>query len=293
MNEEDYETTDPASEIATLFSSFADIPPSSETTLNVLSNQFNCDPATSDWYELLGAMAARISSLRGFVMSVEDRFVRQRMRKQALTSLDHMAAFLRPDQMNKRWDQVKLSLFTDQHISHLESFAAVAEKYRPLRKLSNEERENLVAKLQELLSSADLDLEGVPPWAAAPLKEGVQRLCYILQHFSFFGHQTAIDALLNLAGKVEAVAASDLSSDQKRSAFEFARKTMHMVFFVGELLLLPANTYQGYQVYKDLALEHFVGKKDEKLALVNDNANQKAITYEKPPSPDVEEVIAP
>jgi len=282
-----------ASEIAALFSSFSEIPNSADTTLNVLSKQFDCDPATSDWYELLGAMAARISSLRGFVVSVEDRFVKSRMRDQTLSSLDHMTAFLRPDQMNKRWDQVKSSLFTDQHISRLESFAAVAEKYRPLRKLSDEEREILVAKLQELLSNADLDLEGIPPWAAAPLKEGVQRLCHILEHFSFFGHQAAIDALLNLAGKVEAVAASDLSPDQKESAFDFARKTMHVVFFVGELLLLPANAYQVYHVYKDIALEHFVGKKDEKLALVNGKANQKAITYENPSSPDVEEVIAP
>ena len=285
MKNED-KTTDPASEIADLFAEFSTIVPDhrDDNTQDVLSSYFKCDPSTPDWYELVGTIASRIRSLREFISSVEDRFVKDKMREQTLKSLDHMTQFVSPSRMAQNWNSVKVALFTDDHIGRLESFASTAEKYKPLRKLNDDERQEIVEKIDAVLQQISADqtqFSEIPEWALAPVVEGIQDLRRIILHLRFFGHQAAIDAILNLSIKLDGIAASGLPSEHKKSVFELVRNTMHIVFFVGEALLLPANAYQGYHVYKDVTLEYIINQKDNKHSLVDDNANQKAL-----PAPD-------
>lgn len=283
-----YELTDPASEIAALFEEFSSIQPGQvdDTTQSVLSSYFDCDPSTSDWYELIGTIASRIRSLREFIANVEDRFVRDKMRSQTLKSLDHMTQFVSPNHMMNKWRVTKANLFSDEHIAKLESFAPTAEKYKPLRKLSEEERQAILDKLDAILLMVDDDHEqfsDIPEWAIAPIVDGIKNLRRVIGYLRFFGHQAAVDAVLNLSIKVDSIAASDLPKEQKKDLYSLIQKTMHVMFFVGEVLLLPANAYQGYHVYKEVALQHLVDQKEEKLALVDSNADQKLL-----PPPDDE-----
>jgi hypothetical protein len=276
-----YELTDPASEISALFEEFASIEAlNTDTTQNVLSSYFECDPSSAEWYELVGTIASRIRSLREFIVNVDNRFVKEKMRSQTLVSLDHMNQFVGPQQMTQKWATTKANLFSDAHIARLESFAPIAEKYRPLRKLSDKEREAILEKLDAILLLIDEDhekLDQIPEWAVVPIVDGIKNLRRLIGHLRFFGHQAAIEAVLNLSIKVDSIAVCDLPEEQKKDLFSLIQKTMHVMFFVGEVLLLPANAYQGYHVYKEIALQHLIDQKEEKLALVDEKANQKLL----------------
>ena len=279
---EDARITDPASEIASLFVEFSEIKPPSrgDNTQSALSAYFEFDPSSAEWYELIGAIASRIRRLRDFISSTNDRFVKQRMRAESIKSLDHMAQVLGPEHMNSDWHKTKINLFTSAHIGNIEAFASIAEKYHPLKLLDEDQRLEMVEKIDETLNSFD-EIEDVPQWAIEPVYDGLQTLKRILMHLRFFGHRAAIDAVLNISGKLEGIASSDLPKQQKKSILEIVRKGMHVVFFVGEVLLLPANAYQGYHIYREVALEHLVSSKDEKLKIVNKKAGQKALPAPK------------
>ncbi|MDA8869972.1 hypothetical protein N9H93_01105 [Rhizobiaceae bacterium] len=277
------EYTDPASELAALFSKMSIIEPRhpSHSTQVTLSRHFKIDAASADWYELIGAIAFRIRALRSFVSTVDDRFVKEKMRSETLKSLDHMARFLSPDQMAAKWHIVKADLFTDDHIGRLESFAAIGEKYKPLRKLNDEQRHEILDKIDEaiiLLDGDDVNMPEIPAWASAPILEGLRSLHRIISHLEFFGHQFAIDEILKLHSRAKSIAESDLPDSVKLDLFPKIRNAMHVLFFVGELLLLPANAYQGYHVYKEVALEMIIAKKHETLAITDKNRDMKMLT---------------
>lgn len=284
MNSPNFNVTDPASEIATLFIEFSKIQPSTESTQSILSDFFEYDPSTPEWYELIGAIATRIRILRNFIQTTQDRFVKDKMRSQTLKSLDHMAKIVSPNCMNQRWDHTVRDLFTDDHIGRLEAFAPTAEKYHPLRLLSEEERQQALNSLANLSSSLNEEI-GIPTWAFIPILEGIETLERILKNLQFFGHRAAIDEIISLSAKIDGIANTEITEEHTGNIFATLKSTLEVISLVGGLLILPIGIYQGYHVYKEAILQNVLDSHDEKLKLINKKAGQKAL-----PAPETTEV---
>lgn len=272
------QTTNPASEIVALFELFNGLEYShpADTTLEVLSDHFGFNASSPEWFELIGIVASRIRSLREFISTVQDKFVQDRMRSQALDSLNQLSRLLQPEVMQNTWHNSKPQLQIDVHLGRIESFAQVSEKYRPLRLIPDEERQELLLKIAEMLKLLS-ENEDLPEWSIVPIKIGFDRLSQVLKHLEFFGHEAAIDALLLLHTNLNSLTGYTEELTNKTALFDILRKGMHIVFFTGELLLLPANAYQGYNVYKDISLEFMMNQKEDTLQIINEKAGQKAL----------------
>ena len=93
----------------------------------------------------------------------------------------------------------------------LATFSYVARRLWPLRKLSEEDRLDIIKKIEIVLADINKS-DDIPGWAKAPLVDGLARMQLTLQHLLFFGYEAAIEELQRLYHRT--ISVEDIIADE-------------------------------------------------------------------------------
>lgn len=231
---------------------------------------FGVDPSSHIFFDLLSVVRSRIYALEHFAKNVTDPELDQNLRGDVVAATQLFSQLFLPQHLTTVWDNNRVTFVPDANIKTLMWFGQTARRHRPLRVITDEERKNLIEKVDEVLG--DLADGDISRWAIAPLSEGLLRLRTILQFFEFFGHELAIDELLIFNRKVEAIRDASRSVDGGLGSYEFPTmsKILNISALLGTLFILPdqaVTAYDRYVGWQKRMIESSTQKPDERLLI--------------------------
>jgi hypothetical protein len=137
----------------------------------------------------------------------------------------------------------------------------IAKRYRPLRQVDDEERNELVTKIDHTLAALN-DAPDIPDWAKVPLSDGLGRLRFTLQHLVFFGSEAAIEQLLDVFNKTvtieSALGDSGKSTREGPSKASTIKEVLINLVLVANLFWLPDQTTAAFERYNGWYLKLIV-----------------------------------
>lgn len=256
------EITDPAWEIKLLIEHFRKLPPSAEPTWKVMPRALDVQVSPNQHWELMSALNSRLLSLDAFVNTVQDQEFGHPFRKRIVQAVNTFAHALRPEQQAQAWQET-LSYIREDDALQLGWFSIIAKRYRPLRRIGDDERNELVGKIDQTLASLK-DAKDIPDWARAPLSDGLSRLRFTLQHLVFFGSEVAIDQLMDVYNKTVTIESAIDDDDKPLRGSRSKRSTINDVlvnlvlvanlFWLADQAATAFERYQGW--YLKLIIEN-------------------------------------
>lgn len=185
-----------------------------------------------------------------FIQKIDDPFVSQRVRTQILNAAKQFSGLWRPDIFVGQWDKVRTAHLNDNLLFVLEGFSRTARAHKPLRKLSDSERNELITQLSEI--SDNIGNEDLPEWAKQPLQDGLSRLRTILRSIMFFGYDAAIDQILLLHVRTSSLQTALIKSDPVKYPNGHSKifKLLKVLAVAGELFCLPAESSHAFDIYR-------------------------------------------
>jgi hypothetical protein len=198
------EIVDPAWEIAGVIRQLLTRQPSNEQTWQIIQQALGAKISPSEHWELMSVLNSRLLRLDMLVRSIRDRELGEPERTRIVQAVNQFAHVLRPEQQVQAWSHTLQHHLKADDALHLMWFSIIAKRYQPLRKVTDDERVELIAKIDETLTTL-AGAPDIPDWAKLPLSEGLRRLRFMLQHLLFFGCEAAIDQILNIYNKASAV----------------------------------------------------------------------------------------
>ena len=192
--------TDPAFEIAKLISLLAQFDPTdaNERSWAAIKRAIGKNIQTYEYAELVSTLLLRLRRLGEFVSNVRDIEFSERMRVRVGHAIGRFSALFEPEQQYGTWQNTRVAHATSDDALQLEFFSVIAKRYRPLRKLVDEDRVKLITQIEEAQKALSENSD-VPDWAKGPLSDGLERLKLTLKFLTFFGCEAAIDALSRLS----------------------------------------------------------------------------------------------
>ncbi len=279
MSDQSVSLTDPATELANLWSELAEIESREKPAALVLARACNAPEDSPILLGVLANLGERIQKLTNFAERVEDPFMTDRLRRNLVFQLKQMSLMFGPGQLVQPWNGFKENFVNEAQILALESVSSIVRRHQPLRRLSPDEREQLMSKIADILEAGDF--EDIPAWARAPLRSGFERLQFILEHLDFFGHEVVIDHLLTLQRRTEALETQMTAAP----ANENPRSPSHSILKVAEVLVLgihlfiaPHHVSEAYHHYTG----YLIAAKPEPVKLLT-GPRQSAIAAPQPP----------
>lgn len=186
---------DPAWEISELITRFSKLPASTEPTWTIIQNVTGVSGA--DFYDLLSIVAQRLIRLKQFVSTLNDDEFDEIKRKRATQAVEHFEGMFSSASLSQRWNDTKQNHVNLDDALQFSWLSLVAKRYRPLRRLTDDERKELTKKLDEAISEFGASTD-IPLWAREPLADGLRRLRLVTTKMEFFGYEAAIDELLSV-----------------------------------------------------------------------------------------------
>jgi hypothetical protein len=178
--------TDPALEIAELISLLAQFSPNdtNERTWVALRRAIGKNIQTYEYAELVATLLLRLRRLVEFVSTVQDKEFSDRMRQRVGQAIGRFSALFEPDQQYSTWQNTRSAHALSDDALQLEFFSVIAKRYRPLRKLADEDREKLITQIDEA-QKALKENSDLPDWTKIPLLDGLERLKLTLKFLTF------------------------------------------------------------------------------------------------------------
>jgi hypothetical protein len=246
------EITDPAWEMKLLIERLRKAPASVDPTWKMIPRALGVQVSPNQHWELMSALNSRLLRLDAFVNTLQDREFGEAQRNRIVQAVNTLAHALRPEQQVERWQDTLSNFIRDDDALQLGWFSIIAKRYRPLRQISDEERNELVTKIDQTLSSLK-DARDIPDWAKAPLSDGLSRLRFTLQHLVFFGSEAAIDQLLDVYNKTVAIEGAieggDKSTLESHSKASTIKEVLINLVLVANLFWLPDQTAAAFERY--------------------------------------------
>lgn len=254
------EVTDPAWEMKLLIERLRTVPSSTEPTWKMLPRALNVHIEPSEHWELMSALNSRLVRLEAFIKAVQDKEFDEAQRKRMIQAVNILAQAFKPEQQVEKWQDTLAACIREDDALHLRWFSIIAKRYRPLRQVNDDERDDLIAKIEQTLLALK-DAEDIPDWAKAPLSDGLSRLRFTLQHLVFFGSEEAIDQLLDVYNKtvaIEAAVANTGGAREGHSRSATFEKVLNWLVIAATVFWLPDQTLTAFERYQGWYLKVIV-----------------------------------
>ena len=255
------EITDPAWEMKLLIEHLRKMHASADPTWKVMPRALGVRVSPDEHWELMSALNSRLLRLDAFVGTLQDRQFGEAQRNRIIQAINTLGHAFRPEQQVERWQDTLSTCIRDDDALQFGWFSIIAQRYRPLRQISDDERNELVTKIDHTLATLK-DTGDIPDWAKVPLSDGLSRLRFTLKHLVFFGSEAAIDQLLDVYNKT--IAIESTIGDGGKSTGEGHSETSTMkdllinLVLVANLFWLPDQTATAFERYNGWYLKLIV-----------------------------------
>lgn len=191
----------------------------------------------------------------------DGNFRHMQQRQRLLGAIQRFKGLFEPQQQFQRWDQVAPQYVVPDDGLQLAQFSYVARELWPLRSLKEQDRQDLIERINGVLAEIDNDNQ-IPSWARAPLADGLSRLRFALTHLVFLGHELAISELHNCYLKT--IDLEDAIAAQKGgSSLKAIRRALEIIALAGALFCLPHEVGEALEDYQNTILNVLI--KSERL----------------------------
>lgn len=253
--------TDPAWEMKLLIERLRKLPGSNEPTWKMIPQALGARVSPDEHWALMSALNSRLLRLDAFVNTLQDPEFGEAQRHRIVQAVNTLALALRPEQQAERWQDTLSNYIRDDDALQLGWFSIVAKRYRPLRQIGDDERGELVTKIDQTITALK-DAKDIPDWAKVPLADGLNRLRFTLQHLVFFGSEAAIDQLLEVYNKTAAIEStigdSEKSTREGCSKASTIKEVLINLVLVANLFWLPDQTAAAFERYNGWYLKLIV-----------------------------------
>jgi hypothetical protein len=255
------EIVDLAWEISGVIRQLIAHPPSTDPTWSVFQKALGPKISASEHWELLSALNSRLLRLDALVHSVQDKELDEGQRARIIQAVNTFAHVLQPSQQVQPWQHTLQNFLRSDDGLHLAWFSIIAKRYQPLRRVTDDERAELIAKIDEAITSIEAGKD-IPEWAKFPLLDGLRRLRFMLQHLLFFGCESAIDLLLEVYNKASAIEGAvdnrPNSAKQAGSSGPTLLTVFNFIVLAANLFWLPDQTTTAFERYQGWYLKTIV-----------------------------------
>jgi hypothetical protein len=255
------EIVDPAWEIASVIRQLVAYPASNEQTWTVFQKAAGSNISASEHWELLAALNSRLLRLDVLVNTVEDRELDSAQRARIVQAVNTFAHVLSPSQQVQAWAHTLQHHLKADDGLQLMWFSIIAKRYQPLRRVTDDERAELITKIDETLAALETG-QDIPKWAKLPLSEGLRRLRFMLQHLIFFGCESAIDLLLQIYNKTSAIEAAAMGTRNAESTPGSGGPTflkmLNCIVLAATIFWLPDQATSAFERYQGWYLKVIV-----------------------------------
>lgn len=237
---EDAAWTDPATEMYELAETLRYHHDSSNRPQHVvLADLLGTTEGSDDYFTLIAAVRRRIAEFEALVKASPK--IRPRPRDGAIAALTNLAAVFSPRHSHDSWNQLTAQQITETHITALVGLEQYFADAHPLKRLSDADRQALIAEMDELLAvlaEGRLDLE---PLLIDAVSRAFRDLRLVLEKFQFFGRRVVEEKLfivasaLHVAGGTAPKGASAATASFIQRAAKVVKTTANAIVFVGGL----------------------------------------------------------
>jgi hypothetical protein len=206
-----------------------------------------------EFLELAGAISGRLKALALFTSQVEDPHLDDDLRSEVKKSVANFASIFVPPTANESWQSVNTSKLGAEALRPLKWVSPIIHRHQPIKVLGDEERQQLLTKLDGLLADLPSD-ESLPVWTREALIDGLQRLELVVRKIRFFGHRVVLGRVIELEKIVSVVSAREEASPHGNSLMG----VLNVIALVWTLFVLPDQTAPAIQHYREWwsALSH-------------------------------------
>jgi hypothetical protein len=242
--------TDPAKELAALGRHFLQIksPKQAPQVFQGLAAGIGIKAEAPELLEILAAIGKRAHNLRQLALKLDSQELEDNLRKEIVRATAGFDQLINHRNAHAIWETSKVQFLPEENLAALRWFGPTAQKHRPLRVISEKDRETALAKIVETISSIenDADLEA---WMRAPLVEGLERARLILQFLVFFGHDIAITDLFLIHERVAAIATRVGQHPEASKGWQSFKDTLLALSLAGNLFILPDQAVTAFNNY--------------------------------------------
>jgi hypothetical protein len=168
------------------------------------------------------------------------------LRTKVLNASRNFSQPLHPNNAFSLWDQSRSKLLTRENLTALRFFSQTARRYRTLRVIPPNSRDDALKEIAEVIEAVRCDND-LDQWMRALLLVGLQRVQLIIRHVFVFGHDAAITELFLLHQKLIVFAQTGKEKPSMASSFW---KTLTVLSLVGNLFVLPDQGVAALDRYK-------------------------------------------
>jgi hypothetical protein len=241
------EITDGAAELAAAIRKLAEQPSSTDATWIVIKRLLGRTVGTTEFWEIIAALRSRVEAFLHFVSVVKDDEFSEAQRDSVLSAARRFSGVFEPEQMNGQWQITLSACVSKQDALMLEWFSIIAKRYRPLRRVSDDDRKQLIEQIDEVLKRLN-DASDVADWAKEPLATGLRRLQLVLRHLLFFGSEAAIFQLFDLFQKTAGVA-NELDRQADPESRPTILQTLTIIALAANIFWLPDQATTAFERY--------------------------------------------
>jgi hypothetical protein len=162
------EIVDPAWEIGSVIRQLVAHPASNDQTWTVFQKAAGNGISSSEHWELMAALNSRLLRLDTLVKTVEDRELDQEQRNRIIRAVKSFSNVLSPSQQVQVWSHTLQHHLKADDGLQLMWFSIIAKRYQPLRRVNEDERAELITKIDEALAAIETG-QDIPDWAKLPL----------------------------------------------------------------------------------------------------------------------------
>lgn len=262
--------TDAAREIVDLIEDLRTISRQGTVGYSVVANHWQIDENSTEFLELLGIVSSRFNEFKKFVETVNDPYVTQRVRSRVLSSVVTASSAFNPARISGPWQHIIDQNLSEEVVGNIELFCSIAAKYRPLRKLTDEERADLLKKIEAQID--DLKASDGPEWMIVILQEGLLRIYNTLFYIRVFGHDKAIDDISHVFQRFSAlyVTTKDSPDSKEKSASQKVYAGINIAMLAANLFCVTDQGLTAFERYKGwliapVAQAQIEGPKEQKF----------------------------
>ena len=238
--------TDPAREIAALIDhlrGFNPGNPNANPFWKVVADNAGLSPQSAEFVELFSIVRSRLARFEEALNELEGKAVAQDISEKVRSAIQRVAAAFSPQNVGSNWADATTRRLTADDATVLRMFSPTMERYSPLRRLSDDEREAAILAIQDALAEIN-GAEGLEVWQRQALRHGYQRLELILKYFEFFGHE-------GLVREVVITAAATTAAIPEKSNRRHFPKMWAAAVVVSRIIEVVAAPSTGYHALLD------------------------------------------
>ena len=153
----------------------------------VMSEGLGVAVNSAEYLELLAAVRDRLGRLDHFV-TTQTHGIEHDIVQLVRQAIRRFSEVFSPAHQNHEWQHALSTWVTEADATTFRVFSRTMADFAPLKRLSEDERQDALAAVRNALADIDGSDE-LTFWDREALAQGYRRLELVLQHFEFFGHE--------------------------------------------------------------------------------------------------------